>query len=238
MVGFAAMVKDVLRDLSLLYRSTIPERLHLRSLGGVSQYFSGVLLDVGCDSKPWQTYFGHLVKKWIGLDLPLYVGEKTKADVFGDAMAIPLKGASVDTILCTQTLDNVKEPSGFFWEAMRVLKASGTLILTAPQYNPTYNEPNNFWRFTRYGLELLASESGFRVRHVEALGGAGVVLAAFLSNHVPGVMGNGRVVRAAMALLEFGLLRLDRHRHRVRDSLGWLMICSKEPSRYDADRSV
>ena len=52
----------------------------------------------------------------------------------------------------------------------RVLKPGGQLILTTVQDWEIHQHPNDFFRYTRYGLEYLFEKAGLKSR-VEALGG-------------------------------------------------------------------
>lgn len=48
---------------------------------------------------------------------------------------------------------------------------SGTLILSAPFFEPLHEEPYDFTRFTAYGLRTFVERAGFRVLRVSARGG-------------------------------------------------------------------
>lgn len=123
-----------------------------------SHYAYGLLLDVGCGRKPYQNVFKG-VRKYIGLDLPL----NNKADVYGNGMYLPFKDRVFDTVLCNQVLEHVPEPFLLMKEIARVLKPGGFLILTTPQTWGLHLEPNNFYRYTKYGLSYLAEKSGLEI---------------------------------------------------------------------------
>lgn len=53
----------------------------------------------------------------------------------------------------------------------RVLKPGGCLILTSPQVWGLHEEPNDFYRYTRYGLAYLAENCGLEVVSLQARGG-------------------------------------------------------------------
>lgn len=71
-----------------------------------------------------------------------------------------------DAVLCTQVLQYVPSPADYLAMMASFLKRPGILVLTYPT-NWSEIEPNDYWRFTRAGMELLLSRNGFTVLHHE-----------------------------------------------------------------------
>lgn len=69
-----------------------------------------------------------------------------------------------------QVLEHLKEPGLGVAEMARVLKPGGRLILTTVQDWEIHQHPNDFFRFTRYGLQYLFGRAGLESQ-VDALGG-------------------------------------------------------------------
>ncbi len=93
----------------------------------------GVLLDVGCGLKPYEKFFAPYVKKYYGTEYSPESGFRgNRADVAGDASAMPFADASVNTILCTEVLEHVAHPEKVIEEFARILKPDGIIITTAP----------------------------------------------------------------------------------------------------------
>ena len=92
-------------------------------------------------------------------------------DVLADLHRLPFRDGCADAILTTQTLEHLSDPGAFLLETARVLRPGGRLFLTAPQGFREHQAPHDYWRFTRYGLRLLAERAGYREIEVEALGG-------------------------------------------------------------------
>jgi len=132
-----------------------------------ADYAHGMIIDIGCGDKPYQAVFSHRVSQYVGVDLPRPARRKKAADVWGNAMALPFKSNTVDTVLCTEVLEHVPEPSKCFQEISRVLKVGGHLIMTAPQTWGLHEEPYDFFRYTKYGLTHLARTSGLEVEYVK-----------------------------------------------------------------------
>jgi SAM-dependent methyltransferase len=123
---------------------------------------NAVVLDIGCGHKPYADLFEGCVH--IGLNNS---AEDASPDLVGDACRLPIASASVDLVFCTQVLEHVPQPWLLLKECRRVLKPGGWLVLSAPFYWPLHEEPYDFFRYTRHGLERLAREAGlvdFRLR--------------------------------------------------------------------------
>jgi 2-polyprenyl-3-methyl-5-hydroxy-6-metoxy-1,4-benzoquinol methylase len=137
--------------------------LHLKSLfAGLEQasaHARGRLLDLGCGNKPYRTMFAGRVSEHVGCDM--VQSSEHCVDILCPATAIPMADETFDTVLCTQVIEHVAEHKLVLREAFRLLKPGGILILSAPMYWPLHEEPYDFFRFTRHGLDYLLKETGF-----------------------------------------------------------------------------
>lgn len=71
--------------------------------------------------------------KYIGFDYSLYKLKITKQNVMaGDAENIPLRGESVDFVLCLETLEHLIRPGIAIREATRILRHDGICIVSVP----------------------------------------------------------------------------------------------------------
>ncbi len=104
-------------------------------------------LDVGCGNSRYVEYFPNR----IGFD----VQKNRGVDVVGDVHNMPFDNESFDAILCTEVLEHLKNPQKAILEMRRVLKDGGKLILTTRFIFPLHDVPNDYWRFTKYGLKEL-----------------------------------------------------------------------------------
>jgi len=68
---------------------------------------------------------------------------------------------SVGTVICLETLEHVKHPWLAVAEAFRILKPGGTLLVSMPFRLPAHDFPDDYWRLTRSGLEVLLRDAGF-----------------------------------------------------------------------------
>jgi SAM-dependent methyltransferase len=128
------------------------------------------VLDAGAGECPHAPLFAHT--RYVRLDRG--IGDKTwdytKIEVLGDISELPFRDNSFDAVINIQVLEHLKEPSIGVNEMARVLKPGGELILTTVQCWEIHQHPNDFFRYTRYGLTYLFDKAGLESR-VQALGG-------------------------------------------------------------------
>lgn len=84
---------------------------------------------------------------------------------------IPLPDESVDLIIMTEVLEHVKKPAEVIKDAYRILRKGGIIILTTPMTWPIHERPNDFFRYTQFGLEYLLKEAGFKEFKINASNG-------------------------------------------------------------------
>ena len=133
-----------------------------------------LVLDIGCGERPYEDLFAKC--HYVGINRTAIAA---RPDIVADAMAMPIRDASVDLVLCTQVLEHVPNPLQLVHEAYRVLKPGGGLVLSAPFYWPVHEEPSDFFRFTQYGLQNLTSDAGFA--QVQCTADAGTITQIALS---------------------------------------------------------
>lgn len=128
-----------------------------------------VILDAGAGDARLKKYFKNA--KYLSLDMKQ--NNQRNIDIICDLNdKISLKNNTVDAIFCIQVLEHIKNPFNLFGEMHRVLKKGGRLILTTNFLYEIHMEPNDFFRFTKYGLQELAIKNGFRVVAIRPQGGA------------------------------------------------------------------
>jgi len=131
---------------------------------------SAVVLDAGAGECPHSTLFAHT--RYVKLDRGIgdHTWDYSRIDVQGDVCELPFRDGVFDAVVNIQVLEHIKEPGVCVSEMARVLKPGGQLILTTVQDWEIHQHPNDFFRYTRYGLEYLFEKAGLKSR-VEALGG-------------------------------------------------------------------
>jgi SAM-dependent methyltransferase len=62
---------------------------------------------------------------------------------------------TVDVVFCMEVLEHVGEPSRAIKEFSRILAPTGVIVGSTPFVLGIHDAPNDFYRFTRYGIERL-----------------------------------------------------------------------------------
>ena len=187
------------------------------------EFVAGRVLDLGCGSRPYENCFNGRVTRWVGADYPASGHPPaTRVDVFADAMKLPLADQAFDSVLCTQVLEHVPEPLELLRESFRVLLPGGHLVLTAPQYNGLHGEPQDFYRYTKYGLQHLAEKAGFLVKHIVPIGGFITLFTFQTTIHFAPLRR-----RPLLGLWQWVGWKLDEKFPRPKDCMGYLLIAVK-----------
>ena len=212
--------------------SALEQESVLVSVKSARQYLRGRVLDMGCGDQPYARLITETSTQYVGMDLS---PEHTpKPHVCADSLALPFRSGSFDAVLSTQVLEHVRNPFTVFREISRVLKPSGYLVLTAPQLWPLHEEPHDYYRYTRYGLQELALQHGLAVVRLEERGGGFTALGQLTAVMLNDLFGRRFVTRAlTKAVVAPALLccrGLDRMIPYRKLTLGYLLVAQKNVS--------
>ncbi len=153
------------------YNWVIHGRMHTFLRYAAERYACGVLVDIGCGCKPWESIFEPHVTEHLGVDVADSAYGKASVDIIGTADATGLPEAQVDTILCTEVLEHVADPEAALWEMHRILSPGGVVILTVPFFWHVHEAPRDFYRFTVFGLRYIFEQAGFELIEIRPLTG-------------------------------------------------------------------
>jgi SAM-dependent methyltransferase len=125
--------------------------------------FRGVVLDVGCGAQPYRclVHPDAIYQAIDFVDAERHFGYRLSDTTYYEGTRWPVTDASVDVVLCTETLEHVPEPLDFVAEGFRCLKPGGRILLTIPFAARWHFIPHDYWRLTPSGLERLLSRGGF-----------------------------------------------------------------------------
>jgi SAM-dependent methyltransferase len=147
------------------------------SIEDAVQEFAGSLkpgsrvLDAGAGEGNYKSYFAN--HQYCGLDLA--IGDQSwdysRLDVVGDLARLPFQDGSFDACLNIVTLEHVRDPERVVCEMARVLRPGGSMLLIAPHEWEEHQQPHDYYRYTRFGLEYLLKSAGFAQVQITPVGG-------------------------------------------------------------------
>jgi len=205
---------NIIRKVNKFIRpNRIAQELLAQKIKNSAKQAKGILIDIGCGSKPYQRFFDNNVSNYFGIDIPKdfrkevnldgsikmpkiikraigYHSRKTVPDIFGSAFSLPIKSKSIDTVLSTEVLEHLSESSVFLSEVKRVLKDNGIFILTTPFVWPYHEVPYDYVRFTEWGLKNLLIKNGFEVIDIIPYGNNITAIGMLISYTIDRIAGN------------------------------------------------
>ena len=198
----------------------------------VGQCARGRILDVGCGEQPFAPLLAAAGDALTHLEFDRRRFAASPPDVWGDALALPFRGGSFQTVVSFQVLEHVPRPALMVEEMARVLAPGGRLIVTAPHMWGVHEEPRDYFRFTGFGLRQLAGDAGLEVADVQALAGYWVTAAARACQYLQRFekIGLFWVTRPLYALIQLAGLLLDRL-HRVEGDAWNFLLIAERPAR-------
>lgn len=112
---------------------------------------NAIVLDLGCGKKPYQPFFIGKSIQYMGID----ISHSGLVDVLCSGEKLSFRDNSFSECICTQLLEHVENPRAVVNEIFRVLKPSGIIFLSTHGIWPVHGAPNDYWRWTEYGLTKL-----------------------------------------------------------------------------------
>jgi SAM-dependent methyltransferase len=101
-----------------------------------------------------------------------YVGSDIRegpgVDTILDVQNINLPDESVGIVICCEVFEHIKDPQKAIREIYRILKPGGIAIISAPMHYHIHEEPNDYWRFTPFGISYLLNM--FQSRYINSKG--------------------------------------------------------------------
>ncbi len=137
------------------------------------------ILDAGAGDCVLKEFFQHA--KYISCDLKLAKTEYKYGDIdiFCDLTQLSRHIKHVDNIICWAVLEHCKEPGAVIEQFSKILKKGGNLFICVPFIHPLHQEPDDYFRFTKYGIKHLLEKNNFKVNSLVPRGG---VFQLFISN--------------------------------------------------------
>ncbi|PIT90277.1 MAG: hypothetical protein COU22_03070 [Candidatus Komeilibacteria bacterium CG10_big_fil_rev_8_21_14_0_10_41_13] len=154
-------MKKIISRIKLLFKSRFLARRLQAKFVIAAQSDQGLetVVDLGAGEAPYQKFFK--AEKYICIDVE---NRKGTADVIiADVnQGIPIGDNQADVVLCIEVLEHLREPAFVIQEIHRILKPGGRLVLSTPMVWQVHEPPNDFFRYTEFGLKHLLEKAGFK----------------------------------------------------------------------------
>lgn len=211
----------------------VVNRIHDRELKRCgSLYLRNRLIDIGCGEKQYEKILEPFVTEHVGVDHKDSPHSGLRVDLIGTAYQIPTESCSFDSALCTSVLEHLEEPEQALRECHRVLKTGGFAIYSVPFIWHLHEEPRDFYRFSRHGLQYLFEKSGFKIIELKALSGFWVTFGQMLVYNLyrfnKGPLRWLRMVDACGLLIQGCAATLDWLDRAEQWTWGYLVVAKKE----------
>jgi SAM-dependent methyltransferase len=123
--------------------------------------FSGIVLDLGCGTRPFETDILQYATTYIGIDWSNSLHE-LHADIIANLNTLlPIADGTVDHVTAFEVLEHLSEPLAMLKEGCRVLRPNGKLTISVPFQRWIHEAPWDYYRYTCYGLYHLLESAGF-----------------------------------------------------------------------------
>lgn len=151
-------------------------------------------------------------------------------DVVGDIHALPFANASFDLISLFMVMEHLHDPLIAIKECQRVLRPRGLIIGTTVQYWHTHAHPNDYFRYTRFGLEHIFKAAKLPINKIWSSGGPFLVLYHVLELNLPSFF--RKVILLSCPIFNFldKLCFNHEDKRKYSDSVGWSFIAQKASS--------
>lgn len=154
----------------IFYSGYILRKKLVKSISRHSKYMTGKLLDFGCGSKPYESLFD--VEEYIGVDFngEGHSHESENIDVFYDGKNLPFPDNHFDSVFSTEVFEHVFNLEEMMLEIRRVMKPGAKILITCPFAIPEHEQPNDYARYSSFGLKHLFEKNNFKIIEYEKIG--------------------------------------------------------------------
>lgn len=190
-------------------------------------YVKGDLLDYGCGAQPYRHLFEGKCNRYVGADVAPAYGISLDL-LFTPGQPLPLDDESFDTIISTQTLEHVQDVDLYMRECKRLLRPGGHLILSVPMQWRMHEQPYDYWRFTRHGVQALLAGVGLQTCNLSPCGGAWALVGQIINSHLSETgRGFGWIYWIVNSLALWADAAMNDHD----ETIGWMCVAQRPMSR-------
>ena len=152
---------------------------------------SGKVLDIGCGDGYFLNYLKQKGWQVRGVEISEFAAQKIKEkydiDIFcGELSQAGYPEEYFDVVSLFEVLEHLPDPSGTLLEVQRIIKKTGLLIMTVPNFDSLQrllfgkywhiiDPPRHLFYFSRTTLDNILKKSNFSLSIIRAVDGAGVL---------------------------------------------------------------
>jgi SAM-dependent methyltransferase len=168
--------------------------------------YKGVVLDVGGRDRGKYKKPKERVERWIFADIE----QKHNPDVILDVADMrEIKTESIDVVNALELFEHVENIEEGISECFRVLKKSGTMLISVPFLFPIHADPYDFQRWTDQRWKKELEKNNFRVAEFEIMGRYFTVISEMIKSFINAMPGLLRKVFMPIYLLLNVLVKTD-----------------------------
>lgn len=130
--------------------------------------FRGATYELGCGLKPQKQLILQFADSYIGVDWESSLHD-VKPEIYADLNKplVMIEDNVADTVISFSVMEHLYNPTNLINEAYRILKPNGAMLLQIPFQWWVHEAPYDYCRFTRYGLQKIFGDAGFKEIIVE-----------------------------------------------------------------------
>ena len=149
-----------------------------------SKELKGICLDIGSGNSPYKQYLNN-VDKYISVDKQDTLAttyKKNDNQIDADAKELPFENNFANGVLLNQVLEHIDDYEKVLTEINRVLIKDGVLVISVPFIYNIHAEPNDYFRFSEYGLRYILYKHNFKIKKFYYLGFIGTTIISIWNN--------------------------------------------------------
>jgi SAM-dependent methyltransferase len=199
-------------DPGVAFPSYLTRRRLLESIREYAPQLKGRLMDFGCGSKPYRSLFS--VDEYIGLDFenPGHPHINEQIDVFYNGKQIPFENGTFDAVFSSEVFEHVFNLEDAVKEINRVMKPGASILATCPFAICEHEVPNDFARYSSFGIRDIFERNGFEVIRQDKTGNSVETVfqlwTMYLHQHINPKFRKIPVVRSAFRLITYTSLNI------------------------------
>ena len=149
---------------------------HARIQDGLEEFAAGLqpgarVLDAGAGECLFRNFFARNLYVAVDNTVGNAAWDYSRLSAVADLTALPFPNGSFDAVVSIVVFEHLSDPAAALREIRRILRNPGRLFIAVPQFWELHQEPYDFYRYTRYGLEHLLRTAGFKIVQLEPTGG-------------------------------------------------------------------